>query len=68
MPNIAAALREEITRLARKEIRSQTESLTEGVGGVSQAHSRPEAARAGPRAQACPVPATDTQGRTVAGS
>ena len=27
MPNIAAVLREEITRLARKEIKSQTESL-----------------------------------------
>lgn len=27
MPNIAAALREEISRLARKEIRNQTESI-----------------------------------------
>ena len=37
------------------------------VGGVSQAHSRPQAARAGPGAQTCPVPATAAQGRAIAG-
>ncbi len=33
MPNIAAILREEITRLARKELRSNTESLKKAVAG-----------------------------------
>lgn len=33
MPNIAALLREEITRLARKELRSNTESLKKAVAG-----------------------------------
>ncbi len=33
MPNIAAILRDEITRLARKELRSNTESLKKAVAG-----------------------------------
>ncbi len=34
MPNLALALRTEITRLARKEVRSETESLRKTVAGL----------------------------------
>ncbi len=34
MPNLAATLKAEITRLARKEVRSETESLRKTVAGL----------------------------------